>query len=82
MSSITTPNQTISIFIDLHNDLDVLCKQNCFGYWNSGKRLPNFVNLADLIMIMLMIMHQSFATTSPEGQGIAGIMIFPYAKPR
>ena len=25
-----------------------MCKWNCFGYWNSGKSLPKFVNVAAL----------------------------------
>ena len=29
-------------------NLEVPCKRNCFGYWNSHKPLPNFVNLAAL----------------------------------
>ena len=62
MSSITTPNQTISNihtrftffkkisnFTDLQNEKNP-CKRNRFGYWNFCKRLPNFVNMADLIM--------------------------------
>ena len=69
MSSITTPDQTISNistrynfqfffreniddFSDLDNEkkinLEVLCKQNLFGYWNFCKNLPNFVNVAAL----------------------------------
>ena len=36
---------------DLHNEkinLEVTCKRNRLGYWNSCKRLPNFVNVAAL----------------------------------
>ena len=29
-------------------NLEVTCKWNRLGYWNSCKRLPNFVNLAAL----------------------------------
>ena len=29
-------------------NLEVTCKLNCFGYWNSCKCLPNFVNVAAL----------------------------------
>ena len=36
----------------MHNEkkinLEVTCKRNRFGYWNSCKRLPNFVNVAAL----------------------------------
>ena len=31
-------------------NLEVPCKQNRFGYWNSCKRLPNFVNVAALVI--------------------------------
>ena len=31
------------------SNLEVSCKWNSFGYWNSCKRLPNFVNVAALI---------------------------------
>ena len=31
-------------------NLEVTCKWNCFGYWNSCKRLPNFVNVAALLI--------------------------------
>ena len=43
--------KNIGEFIELHNkenDLEITCKRNCFGYWNSCKRLPNFVTVADL----------------------------------
>ena len=30
-------------------NLEVTCKRNRLGYWNSCKRLPNFVNMAALI---------------------------------
>ena len=30
------------------SNLEVPCKRNRFGYWNSCKRLPNFVNVAAL----------------------------------
>ena len=29
--------------------LEVTCKRNRFGYWQSCKRLPNFVNVAALV---------------------------------
>ena len=29
---------------------EVKCKQNLFGYWNSCKHLPNFVNVAALMI--------------------------------
>ena len=29
-------------------NLEVTCKRDCFGYWNSCKRLPNFINMAAL----------------------------------
>ena len=29
-------------------NLEVTCKRHRFGYWNSCKRLPNFVNVAAL----------------------------------
>ena len=29
-------------------NLEVTCKLNRFGYWNSCKRLPNFLNVAAL----------------------------------
>ena len=32
-------------------NLEVTCKRNRFGYWNSCKRLPNFVNVAALLLI-------------------------------
>ena len=44
--------ENIGKFIDLHNEkkinLEVVCKRNHFGYWNSCKSLPNFVNVAAL----------------------------------
>ena len=65
MSSITTPNQTISNirtrnkfsrknisgFTNLHNEKNQIWKLhvNRIGYWNSCKRLPNFVNVAALL---------------------------------
>ena len=66
MSFITTPNQTIlnirtryKFFMentDLHSkkksNLEVPCKRNLLSYWNSCKRLPNFVNVAALILII------------------------------
>ena len=30
-------------------NLEVTCKRNRFGYWNSCKRLPNFVDVAALL---------------------------------
>ena len=61
ISSITTSNQTISnirtryIFQSflgkisaMKKNLEVPCKRDGFGYWNSCKRLPNFVNVAAL----------------------------------
>ena len=44
--------ENISDFTDLHNEkinLEVSCKRNHFGYWNSCKHLPNFVNVAALV---------------------------------
>ena len=43
----------IGDFTELHNEKnknnqEVKCKQNRLGYWNSYKRLPNFVNVAAL----------------------------------
>ena len=32
-------------------DLEVTCKRHRFGYWNSCKCLPNFVNVAALDVI-------------------------------
>ena len=44
--------ENIGDFTDLHNEkkinLEVTFKRNRFGYWNSCKRLPNFVNVAAL----------------------------------
>ena len=34
-------------------NLEVTCKRNRLGYWNSCKRLPNFVNVAALRSIEL-----------------------------
>ena len=31
-------------------NLEVMCKRDHFGYWNLCKRLPNFVNVAALLM--------------------------------
>ena len=31
-------------------NLEVTCKEDCFSYWNSCKRLPNFVNVAALLI--------------------------------
>ena len=31
------------------SNLEVPCKRNRFGYWNSCKRLPNFINVAALV---------------------------------
>ena len=45
--------KNISDFTDLHNEkinLEVSCKWNRFGYWNSCERLPNFLNVASFIM--------------------------------
>ena len=46
--------ENIGYFTDLHNEkkinLEVTCKRNRLGYWNLCKRLPNFVNVADLIV--------------------------------
>ena len=44
--------ENIGDFTDLHNEiisLEVMCKRNRFGYWNSCKRLPNFINVAALL---------------------------------
>ena len=44
--------ENIDDFVDLHRKkfkLEVTCKRNRFGYWNSCKRLPNFVNVAALV---------------------------------
>ena len=44
--------ENIRDFTELHNEkinLEVMCKQNCFDYWNSCKRLPNFINVTALI---------------------------------
>ena len=44
--------ENIGDFTDMHNekqiDLEVTFKRHRFGYWNSCKRLPNFVNVAAL----------------------------------
>ena len=44
--------ENIGDFTELHTgkkiSLEVPCKWNRFGYWNSCKRLPNFVNVAAL----------------------------------
>ena len=44
--------ENIGDFKELHNEkkknLEVTCKLNRFSYWNSCKRLPNFVNVAAL----------------------------------
>ena len=34
-------------------NLEVTCKRNRLGYWNSCKRLPNFVNVAALLLVHL-----------------------------
>ena len=36
------------ICIIIKINLEVTCKRNRSGYWNSCKRLPNFVNMAAL----------------------------------
>ena len=45
-------SENIVDFTELHNEkniiLEVRCKRNRFSYWNSCKRLPNFVNVAAL----------------------------------
>ena len=38
-------------------NLDVSCKLNCFGFWNSCKLLQNFVNVADLYIMDLIVQH-------------------------
>ena len=47
--------ENIGNFTELNNgekiSLEVTCKWNRFSYWNSCKRLPNFVNLAALFSI-------------------------------
>ena len=44
--------ENIGDFTDMHNekkiDLEVTFKRHHFGYWDSCKRLPNFVNVAAL----------------------------------
>ena len=43
--------ENIGDFTELHNEkinLEVTCKRNRFGYRNSCKHLPNFVNVAAL----------------------------------
>ena len=39
--------------MERNHDLEDTCKPHRFGYWNSCKRLPNFVNVAALITIVL-----------------------------
>ena len=39
----------LPICIMKKNNLEVFCKRNRLGYWNSCKRLPNFVNVAALM---------------------------------
>ena len=44
--------ENIGDFTELHNEkinLEVTCKRKRFGFWNSCKRLPNFINLAALV---------------------------------
>ena len=44
--------ENIGDFTELHyekNQSGFLCKRHPFGYWNSCKRLPNFVNVAALV---------------------------------
>ena len=76
MSSITTPNQTISnvctryifqrtLFLgkilailpiwDNEKKLNtvIACKRNRFDFWNSCKRLQNFVNVEALVLTQL-----------------------------
>ena len=46
--------EKIGDFTDLHNEkkinLEATFKRNRLGYWNSCKRLPNFVNVAALVL--------------------------------
>ena len=83
MSSITTPNQTISNirtgykfsrenisdFTDLHNEKNQIWKFRVngivFGYWNSCKRLPNFVNVAALVSIEWKITLECYIMDHP-----------------
>ena len=37
--------------MERNHDLEVTCKRHRFGYWNSCKRLPNFMNVAALVAI-------------------------------
>ena len=38
-------------------NLEVTCKRNRFGYWNSCKPLPNFINVAALNTILYLIFN-------------------------
>ena len=53
------------------SNLEVPCKENRLGYWNSCKRLPNFVNVAALAptqpVIMLPVHPASFAHNFVSG---------------
>ena len=42
----------LPICIMKKSNLEVPCKLNRFGYWNSCKRLPNFVNVAALLLTL------------------------------
>ena len=45
--------ENIGDFTELHNEkinLEVTCKRNHFGYWNSCKCLANFINVAALVI--------------------------------
>ena len=37
------------------SNLEVPCKGNCFGHLNSYKRLPNFVNMAALLVTKIAV---------------------------
>ena len=53
----------IGDLMELHNgrnhDLEVTCKRHRFGYWNSCKRLPYFVNVAALEHLVVLSTDQS-----------------------
>ena len=47
-------------------NLEVTCKRNRFGYWNSCKRLPNFVNVAALVSYLPISSKQEINFTGLE----------------
>ena len=49
----------------------IACKRNCFDFWNSCKRLQNFVNVEALTIVIDNLLLYSFKTTFTIVKGVA-----------